>query len=240
MAYFQLLHAIKHSEFLSHTTSGGILQPTLAMRRDGMWWAEGVDDVVIAEEAVKVEIQQLVISLDMNTFTEPLAYSLASPPFDSAISSLTQHLTDASYSAACYTAPGEDTCFTSASSSTHSTTLNLAFVPGHNLSSWSSSLRGKKFNYDDIHFAVDEQTQRIDEMQSITWVGYAGKALVTRFWSLARKADSADIIVVLLGYVVMHVIAINVFLKTRKLGSNFWLGAFSTFLRLWLLFARLY
>lgn len=39
-----------------------------------------------------------------------------------------------------------------------------------------------------------------------------------------QRADSADIFIVLLGYIFMHVTFVNLFLKARKLGSNFWLG----------------
>jgi hydroxymethylglutaryl-CoA reductase (NADPH) len=40
---------------------------------------------------------------------------------------------------------------------------------------------------------------------------------------LAKNADSADIFVVLLGYVLMHFTFVRLFLNMRKMGSSFWL-----------------
>jgi len=42
---------------------------------------------------------------------------------------------------------------------------------------------------------------------------------------LYQNADSADIIVILVGYVLMHLTFANTFIKARKLGSSFWLAA---------------
>ena len=71
------------------------------------------------------------------------------------------------------------------------------------------------------------------------WVGYALRALIVRFWDLAKvislppltrfrsnflqKADSLDILLVLLGYILMHITFGRLFLSSRSLGSNFWL-----------------
>lgn len=71
------------------------------------------------------------------------------------------------------------------------------------------------------------------------WIGYAVRALVVRFWDLAKvnfpvaatkhrsdsfqKADSLDILLVLLGYILMHITFGRLFLSSRSLGSNFWL-----------------
>jgi hypothetical protein len=38
-----------------------------------------------------------------------------------------------------------------------------------------------------------------------------------------QNADSADIFVVLLGYVLMHGTFVHLFINMRKIGSNFWL-----------------
>jgi len=71
------------------------------------------------------------------------------------------------------------------------------------------------------------------------WIGYAVRALVVRFWDLAKvntsfsltvltltsfqRADSLDILLVLLGYVLMHMTFGRLILSSRSLGSNFWL-----------------
>ncbi|KAF8999088.1 hypothetical protein BDQ17DRAFT_763015 [Cyathus striatus] len=60
-------------------------------------------------------------------------------------------------------------------------------------------------------------------MKSATWIAYAARALVVRFWDLAKKADSLDILLILLGYILMHITFLLLFSRSRKLGSNFWL-----------------
>ena len=62
------------------------------------------------------------------------------------------------------------------------------------------------------------------DSRSIKWTLYASRAFVMRFWALAQKADSADIFVMLIGYLLMHLTFINLFINMRKLGSKFWLG----------------
>ena len=63
-----------------------------------------------------------------------------------------------------------------------------------------------------------------EELRSIRWMAYAIRALVLRFWALIKKADSADIFVMLSAYILMHGTFVNLFLSMRKFGSNFWLG----------------
>ncbi|PWN48638.1 hypothetical protein IE53DRAFT_389145 [Violaceomyces palustris] len=64
-----------------------------------------------------------------------------------------------------------------------------------------------------------------EELRSIRWTAYAVRALVIRFWALIKKADSADIFVMLSAYILMHGTFVNLFLSMRRFGSNFWLGA---------------
>ncbi|KAG6333016.1 hypothetical protein ID866_6069 [Astraeus odoratus] len=66
---------------------------------------------------------------------------------------------------------------------------------------------------------------KIRETRSSKWIAYASRALVIRFWELAKKADSLDILFILAGYIFMHGSFIRLFLRSRALGSNFWLSA---------------
>ncbi|UZJ53475.1 hypothetical protein CBS101457_002795 [Exobasidium rhododendri] len=68
-------------------------------------------------------------------------------------------------------------------------------------------------------------SRRLEELRSVRWVAYALRALVMRFWALVKRADSADIFVMLMAYILMHGTFVNLFLSMRKFGSNFWLGA---------------
>ncbi|WVQ83758.1 hydroxymethylglutaryl-CoA reductase (NADPH) [Cryptococcus sp. DSM 104549] len=71
--------------------------------------------------------------------------------------------------------------------------------------------------------AVNEGESHVYGLQNARWVAYAATAFVVRFWTLAKNADSADIFVVLLGYIVMHAVFVNLFIGMRKLGSSFWI-----------------
>ena len=78
-------------------------------------------------------------------------------------------------------------------------------------------------------------------LRNVKWFAYAARAFVMRFWALAKvshnydhrmctlvltfaqNADSADIFVVLLGYVLMHGAFVHLFIGMRRIGSTFWL-----------------
>lgn len=63
------------------------------------------------------------------------------------------------------------------------------------------------------------------QLHSVRWAAYAMWALGLRFWALLKRADSADIFVMLSAYIFMHATFVNLFLSMRKFGSSFWLGA---------------
>lgn len=64
-----------------------------------------------------------------------------------------------------------------------------------------------------------------EELRNIRWIAYTTRAFISRFGALIQKADSADIGVMLMAYVMMHGTFVNLFLSMRTFGSNFWLGA---------------
>ncbi|KAK0482246.1 hydroxymethylglutaryl-coenzyme A reductase-domain-containing protein [Armillaria novae-zelandiae] len=75
-----------------------------------------------------------------------------------------------------------------------------------------------------FHFELETREQEtIGDMKSSKWVAYAARAFVMRFWDLARKADSLDIILILIGYVLMHATFLILVSRSRQLGSSFWL-----------------
>ena len=113
-------------------------------------------------------------------------------------------------------------CFTSLTSGS----LTLSFTPGSR-DDWVGALkRSTSFTVDGATYAVQnpKRGESIGEMKSSKWVAHALGALVMRFWELIKKADSLDILVVLLGYVLMHVTFLRLWFKSRALGSNFWLS----------------
>ncbi|THH30207.1 hypothetical protein EUX98_g3993 [Antrodiella citrinella] len=93
---------------------------------------------------------------------------------------------------------------------------------------WTSALkRETAFPSDDgIRYEVYKMKAEtsIGNMQSSRWIAYALRASVMRFWELAKKADSLDILLVLIGYILMHTTFLRLFFSSRALGSNFWLS----------------
>ncbi|KAG6836715.1 hypothetical protein H0H93_004559 [Arthromyces matolae] len=63
----------------------------------------------------------------------------------------------------------------------------------------------------------------IGNTSSPKWIAYAFRALVIRFYTLAQKADSLDILLILGGYLLMHFTFYLLISRSRALGSNFWL-----------------
>jgi len=63
----------------------------------------------------------------------------------------------------------------------------------------------------------------IGQMRDAKWIAYAARALVIRFWDLAKKADSLDILLILAGYILMHTTFYLLLRRSRNLGSSFWL-----------------
>ncbi|KAL1747372.1 hydroxymethylglutaryl-coenzyme A reductase-domain-containing protein [Schizophyllum fasciatum] len=60
-------------------------------------------------------------------------------------------------------------------------------------------------------------------MRSPTWMAYALWAVGSRFWELAKNAPSLDILLILAGYTLMYFTFTLIFVRSRRLGSTFWL-----------------
>ncbi|TBU45135.1 3-hydroxy-3-methylglutaryl-coenzyme A reductase [Dichomitus squalens] len=232
LAYFHILSGIKHSSFFA-SSQPPALRPTYARLTDGEWVAVSRHDWT---EAWKhpggsinaLELQQVIFTLDDN--------AQASAPLDA--SSIAQYLvtelpgpSGKPYSSICHHSnSSESACFVNVSEPGSSPVLTLSFKPGTR-EDWLSVLRNEKsITVDGVKYDVDAGQESIREMKSSKWVAYALSALVLRFWELTKKADSLDILVVLTGYILMHLTFLRLFLSSRALGSNFWLstGIFSS------------
>jgi hydroxymethylglutaryl-CoA reductase (NADPH) len=240
LAYFHVLSAIKHSSFFAPTYPS-TLRPAHALLRHNEWVSVSESDATAmsTNSIVSLELQQIIFTLD------PVpAYKTGAIPADSvtliheSVDNITDHLvlgfkaiSGNKYASICHRPPNTSMpgapCFTDVTSSTtRSSILTLSFIPG----STDEFINAVKQH---AHFAEDEfgvkyhvegrQVETIGEMRSGKWVAYAARALVVRFWDLAKKADSLDILLVLAGYILMHMTFIRLFLSSRALGSNFWL-----------------
>ncbi|KDQ60160.1 hypothetical protein JAAARDRAFT_205176 [Jaapia argillacea MUCL 33604] len=198
-----------------------------------------------------VEVQSLVFSLDGGVGgnvikvrkVKPDTLTLDSPPISTSLHTLTSILTTSfpslsgkPYPALCHSPTtnlsSSNQCFTSHTSlSPRSEVLTLTFQPGSrdefvgSLKRTASFFGGdEEFDLEGVKFNVEgRREEKIGEMKSGKWIAYAARAMVLRFWDLAKKADSLDILLVMLGYILMHITFIRLLLHARALGSNFWL-----------------
>ncbi|KAI0945632.1 hypothetical protein AcW1_001808 [Taiwanofungus camphoratus] len=234
LAYFHILSGIKHSSFFAPAYPT-IVRPAHARLSNNEWVGISPRDWVDAwkhpEEGIKaLELQQIVFSLDAG---DQKATPVSEPSVLVDVSDrLTAQLSGQSgltYPAVCYYPSSNLTsvpCFKSGSVDSSSTTVTLSFVPGAR-DDWVTALQEKKsIRVDDVVYELQglKRQETIGEMKSSKWVAYALRALVLRFWELMKKADSLDIVVVLLGYILMHATFLRLFFASRALGSNFWLS----------------
>ncbi|EGO03592.1 hypothetical protein SERLA73DRAFT_149844 [Serpula lacrymans var. lacrymans S7.3] len=199
-----------------------------------------------------LELQQIIFSLDpapTQKLEESSADSttLALAPLVQSINNVTHYITHdfsaysgEKYTSLCYiptdaaeTTAGDSTqlpaqCFTATSSmSSRSKVVTLSFAAdarGNFIDALKDYGKFAADEFDVVYHLEGRQTETIGEMKSGKWIAYAASALVVRFWELAKKADSLDILLVLLGYILMHATFIRLLLSSRALGSNFWLS----------------
>ncbi|KAI1786178.1 mannosyl oligosaccharide glucosidase-domain-containing protein [Ganoderma leucocontextum] len=228
-AYFHILSGIKHSSFFAFSPA---LRPAFTRLANEEWvvvsqrdWTEDPGGNLDA-----LELQQVVFTLDDTA--QPTALLDASAISQHLVSTIPA-LSGKTYSSLCHHPNVSATSsFTSVSAPGSSPILTLSFEPGTR-EDWLGSLKKENtVTVDGVKYVIDtgKRQESIGEMESSKWVAYAISALVLRFWELTKKADSLDILVVLIGYVLMHVTFKRPFLSSRALGSNFWLstGIFSS------------
>ncbi|KAF8315415.1 hypothetical protein DL93DRAFT_906082 [Clavulina sp. PMI_390] len=259
IAYFQCIHAIKHSDFLSGGISNPLhaLQPSFARFTGGRWLSVSQDtwnEVLAIPPTTKVDLVEILFSLDeprkvvsggklSASINNPSSFesstvSTSTARIASAIERVTNHITTSltsegglSYASVCYKPPSSAECLSWTHQTARAVTLTLAFMPSTREQflpavealrpdpSWTAGLDA----FPTLEIIGKEES--FLDMQSGKWVAYAARAFVIRFWQLAKRADTADIFIVMLGYIFMHVTFVNLFLKARMLGSNFWLAS---------------
>ncbi|EIN08882.1 hypothetical protein PUNSTDRAFT_86951 [Punctularia strigosozonata HHB-11173 SS5] len=243
VAYFHVLDAIKHSSFFAPVPSAASLRPAHALLRapGDAWvsvpqsvWLDALSaDADDSTTARPLELQQFVFSLASGASASPKSRLL-----DSAAHALTQDVVSSSgnaYSTLCYTPESTNTtsaaCFAYTSPRTHD--LTLAFAPGARDAFLAALKRRSPLTLADsaleLHLessgaaSAAPQDSAIASMKSGRWVAHALRATVARFWALAQHANSLDILLVLAGYIAMHITFVRLMLSSRALGSHFWI-----------------
>ncbi|EEB97004.1 hypothetical protein MPER_03765, partial [Moniliophthora perniciosa FA553] len=189
-----------------------------------------------------LQVQQVVFSLDSvhGRDVVPESITFAINELSDAVSNVTNHLPHSLQSASgrnfgtsCYrpssgveflSTEAPVPCFTDEVVNGRSIHQTLAFVPGLKDEFTPALNRVLKASVGDdgVQFEVEtKQSETISEMKNSKWVAYAARALVVRFWDLTKKADSLDIMLILAGYILMHVTFFLLFTRSRRLGSNF-------------------
>ena len=165
LAYFHVLSAIKHSQFLTPTHSPSNA-PVLATYTDSNQWS--ITHSTRTSPAVEIVQVQLSIPGDFPALQSQITAELNN---------------EKPYSSVCYN--HNNSCL----SSVRPETYTFAFDPkSSSAASFASTLARKQLQgeSDGTSFDLVKQYQSIADIQSGKWLAYAGRALVLRFWSLAK------------------------------------------------------
>ncbi|KAF5352150.1 hypothetical protein D9758_009264 [Tetrapyrgos nigripes] len=226
LAYFHILNAIKHSSFFA-SQYPTTLRPSHVFLsnnewvsvRDNLWHhvKSGNDDSILP-----VVLQTVEFQLDAPEDVSFGIPELANPVLEQ-VSTLSDSLPSA-LGRPCYRPFGindsSSDCFTDTFVTPRSIYQSLAFQPTPLREDFTTVLQrllGAGYEVE------TRQTETIGDMKSSKWIAYAARALVVRFWDLAKKTPSLDILLILSGYILMHSTFILLFIRSRQLGSNFWL-----------------
>ncbi|KAJ1302105.1 hypothetical protein OPQ81_000936 [Rhizoctonia solani] len=223
LAYFQVLHAFKTSEVIvPYSASSVRLQPAYA-RLTEAGWAPADEAQWIASDS-KTDLVHMIFEPDvgptggLRAQAHPASKELSPTMFET-VSNFSRSLCHSHAPNDCVALAEAAPEFVYALKSPMVRPKFLAAVQAVCQQSASARTRPTDPKYE----LVGESGSDVNAGDR--WVGFAVRAMFARFWALAKRADSADILIVLAGYIVMHLTFVNLFLKARKLGSNFWLAS---------------
>ncbi|KAI5119377.1 hypothetical protein M0805_001053 [Coniferiporia weirii] len=210
LAYFHVLDAIRHSTFLSPSIPAALRPAHALLHADE--WAAVPEDLWHAAGSQRLELQQVVFSLDSRSGKRSSSpASLGDPELRAALANATSHLS-------------ESAAFSFLTTGERSATLTLA-LPSGARDPVVAALRRGQVHVPDARLTLEASPSPTELLRHGRWAAYALRALVYRFSELARAADSLDILLVLAGYILMHATFFRLVAATRALGSHFWLAA---------------
>ncbi|KAF8624230.1 hypothetical protein AX15_005993 [Amanita polypyramis BW_CC] len=242
LSYFYVLNAVKHSAFLDPPYSQPpTLEPTHTVFKHGEWVSitnKSWNAARTERRGTVLELQQLVISLDAKPKDHPIPDSVTflTTPLSDSTQNFTTHLTQSfstrtgsNYTSLCHQTSaiaGFPQCFVHSQAGDRTIVKTLAFIPGSRVEFAANLEEHARFFSDNAGTKFEvmsggTDTIPIREMKSSKWMAHAARALVVRFWDLAKKADSLDIMLILMGYLLMHITFWLLIKRSRKLGSSF-------------------
>lgn len=212
-AYFQCIHAIKHSDFLSGGISNPLhaLQPSVARHVGNKWLVVPTESWDVAAPT-KVDLVEILFSLDephqivrggklSASIKNPASTSsitTSTPHIASCIETVTEHITKSltssngmSYASICYKAPSSSDCLTWVHKTSRAVTLTLAFMPSTR-DQFLPAIEALSPDaaWSGIHgfpqLEIIGKEESFLDMQSGKWVAYAARAFVIRFWQLGK------------------------------------------------------
>ncbi|GAA6010512.1 hypothetical protein JCM10207_001340 [Rhodosporidiobolus poonsookiae] len=244
LVYFQLIKVVRNSDFLLYdddvlpSPSAYNRHPSIAFAPTTGLWSPVSPSEPASEDALELWLRQVIVEV-------PTALSVARKNevkelLDANSALAFEGIED------CYEVNGE--CFKLQTQPTLNLTVkSFAFKslvgPTQFLNNFSTlpmetetvalekvrRTQGRKrytsfFNRGREDFVVEDSAEpsedRKREMASVQWMLFAAKAFVLRFWGLAKKADSADIFVMLIAYVLMHSTFVSLYLNMRRLSTS--------------------
>ncbi|KAI6021814.1 hydroxymethylglutaryl-coenzyme A reductase-domain-containing protein [Pisolithus microcarpus] len=245
LAYLRVLSYIKHAA-VAVPTFPSSARPSYTIFHDGEWIS--VDEELYKERLVSpgsrsIELQQVIFSsrsasaqpIDTSTTHMKLDWASVGPSLDNLTHYISNNVltrTGESYSSLCYSAVSASAgrqCFAKLLPRTpESWVLTMSFMAGaRKLFIDSLKARGgfPKDQYG-VQYVVDGQPSAVTgETKGSKWVAYAARTLASRFAGLVKKANLLDVLFILSGYIFMLVSCARLLLRSRALGSNFWLSA---------------
>lgn len=224
IAYFQCIHAIKHSDFLSGGISNPLhyLQPTVSRWAGGQWFVVPAESWSASSTGTKVDLVEILFSLDeprkvvrggslsasINSPSPSSGATTSTPRIDRAIQTVTEHITNSlttssglSYSSLCYKLPNKSDCLTWTHQTPRTLTLTLALLPSTR-DSFVSAVEAFRpdASWTKVHgfpqLEIIGKEESFLDMQSGKWMAYAARAFVMRFWTLAKVRNLCGSVIV--------------------------------------------
>ncbi|KAI5996499.1 hydroxymethylglutaryl-coenzyme A reductase-domain-containing protein [Pisolithus orientalis] len=244
LAYFHVLSYIKHAA-VTLPTFPSSARPSHVILHDREW--VGVEEEWYMKRlgspgSRSVELQQLIFSsrstsaqpIDMTTTHSKLNWAGIGLSLDNLSHYISNNVltrTGQNYSSLCYPAVSSSAdrqCFAKLSPQTpESWVLSLSFVTGARkpfVDSLKSRVTFHKDRYGIQYLVEGQPSAETGGTKGSKWVKCAARALASRFAESVKKANLLDALFILSGYILMFVSFTRLFLRSRALGSNFWLS----------------
>ncbi|BGP57886.1 3-hydroxy-3-methylglutaryl-coenzyme A (HMG-CoA) reductase isozyme [Rhodotorula sphaerocarpa] len=245
LVYFQLIKVVRNSDFLLYdddvlpSVNTANRHPSIAYAPSTGLWSSVSPSEPVPADGIELWLRQLVVEMpdDMAVARKTEAKELLSADSMLALDGI-----DDCYRVgdACWSVQTQPTLNLTVKSFAFSSLVgptqflsNFTLMPLETdavaLDKVSARSVGRKrytsfFNRGRDDFVVEAPDQpsedRKREMESVQWMLFAAKVFVLRFWGLAKRADSADIFVMLIAYVLMHSTFVSLYLNMRRLTTS--------------------